>query len=310
MGGLRTVGAWLLLSAVYFVLFALGGWLWAPSLPEASPAPAGSAELGLLAMALVDSALVLGVVRTSRLFGFRLMLLVAGLFWGIKTFTSQIEAAYFMPNVQSGMLPGLLLMTVPVTLGVAVLGVALGGKLKRGQLAEQPAWQSPQLSSKETWTKVVLLACLVYPALFFAAGWFIAFSSEELRAFYGQPEGGTFWAHISALLVREPQLYLLESARGLLWVAFAIPLLRTTAGPRWVGGLHVVLWFAVLQNDVHWVPNPFMSPTIRLYHFIETASSNLVWGALVSWWMSVPIQQHWSRLIMPRKGRKIARALL
>jgi hypothetical protein len=287
MRELKTVGAWLLLSTVYFVLFALGGWLWAPSLPEASSAPAGSAELGLLAMALVDSALVLGVVRSSRLFGFRLMLLVAGLFWGIKTFTSQIEAAYFMPNVRSEMLPGLLLMTVPVTLGVAVLGVALGGKLKRGQVTAERLWQTPQLSSWETWTKVGVLACLVYPALFFLAGWFIAFSSEELRAFYGQPEGGTFWAHMSALLAREPELYLLESARGLLWVAFAIPLLRTTAGPRWVGALHVVLWFAVLQNDVHWVPNPFMSPTIRFYHFLETASSNVIWGALVSFSMSV-----------------------
>lgn len=127
---------------------------------------------------------------------------------------------------------------------------------------------------------------VVYPALFFAAGWFIAFQSSEVRAFYGGAHGGDVFSHYAWVFRYNPFVYPLEIIRSVLWIAAALPLLRTTRRPWWVGTLHVALWFSLVQNDVHLLPNPLMAPTIQLYHFVETSSSNFIWAWCIGWVLS------------------------
>jgi NADH:ubiquinone oxidoreductase subunit 4 (subunit M) len=49
-----------------------------------------------------------------------------------------------------------------------------------------------------------------------------------------------------------------------------------------VSHLGMVL-FALLMNAQHLLPNALMVPEVRLAHFIETASSNFVWGIVIVW---------------------------
>lgn len=282
---LSLLGRWLLLSLAHLVLFTVGSQLFRPVVPGGAldPSQQGAALLGLVGMALVDSALVLAVVRTSRLRGWRLMALVAGVFWFVKTLTSQIEAVYFMPNVSVPMLPSLLMMTVPLSLGLAPLAVWLGGRAKADAVDEAPGLAPLPMSGTEAWWKAALLSAVVYPVLFFAAGWFVAFRSEELRAFYGGAHGDTVFTHYAYVFGHDPFLYPLEALRGALWVGAAVLLLRSTKGPWWVGTLFVALWFALVQNDVHFIPNPLMTADIRFHHFMETASSNFVFGWCIGW---------------------------
>ena len=49
----------------------------------------------------------------------------------------------------------------------------------------------------QTALKVLPLSALVYPALFFSAGWFVAFRSEAVRAFYGGIHGDTIFSHVA-----------------------------------------------------------------------------------------------------------------
>ena len=41
--------------------------------------------------------------------------------------------------------------------------------------------------------------------------------------------------------------------------------------------------FALLMNSQHLLPNPYMPGKIPLYHFLETSSSNFIWGFLIVW---------------------------
>ncbi|MCB9676072.1 MAG: hypothetical protein H6737_13195 [Alphaproteobacteria bacterium] len=273
------LGRWLVLTIAHAVLFTVGAQLFPPVADMAlDPADEAVAGVALLAMSAVDAALVLAVVRTSRLHGLPLMGLVAGLLWFVKTVISQMEAAYFMPNVTGLMLPALLAMTLPLSLGLGPLAVWVGGRARRSDLDESPGLAPVGLPARQLWLRVGLLSAGVYPFLFFTAGWFIAFRSAALREFYGGARGDTFFAHYAWVFAHDPLLYPLEVLRGALWVAAAVLLLRSTRGPWWIGTLHVALWFSLVENDGLLVPNPLMAPEIRLYHFIETASSNFVFA--------------------------------
>jgi hypothetical protein len=239
-------------------------------------------------MAAIDTALILALVRTSRLHGLRLMVLLTALFYFIKTLTSTIEAAYFMPNVSGPITANLLLMTVPLTACFMPLAVWLGGRAKAGPLDASPGFVPLPMPAGELIVKILLLSAIVYPLLFFGAGWFIAFRSAELREFYGGTFGDDVFRHLAVAVARRPTLYPLEVVRGALWITAALPLLRTTHGPRWLGTLLLVGWFVLIQNDVHLLSNPLMTPTIRAYHFVETAASNAAFALCIGWLLNPP----------------------
>lgn len=278
---LKRLGALLALIVAFLVLFTMGAQLFVPAALQAKAAATDQtgAAAGLLVVAVIDVAFIAGVVLTSRLRGVRLWLLTSAVFWGAKTFTSQLEAWYFMPNVDAAMVPSLMLMTVPVALLVPLLAVWLLGQWSSP--TELPAWRVPAMSAVEQVTKWSLLSAVVYPVLFFLAGYFVAFSSEEVRAFYGGVFKDTFFEHMATILRADPKLWLFETARGALWVLFAVSLLWTTRGKPWVGVGWTVLLFALVQNDVHFIPNPLMPPTVQRLHFLETASSNALFAMVI-----------------------------
>lgn len=278
---MKTFGRWLVLTVLHALLFSTGSALLAPTgLPPLAQEDEALALVGIVGAAAIDAVLLLLFVRRSRLHGWRLAALVAAVFYFVKTLTSQIEALFFMPNVTAGMMPSLLAMTVPLTLAIAPLSVWLGGRWQPSARDRSPGFEPPPLSPGQLAGRVALLSVVVYPALFFLAGWFIAFRSPEVRDFYGGAGGDTFLAQLAAL---EFPVYLLEIFRGALWVACAVAMLGTQSGGAWASTLLVAAWFALLQNDVHFIPNPLLSATIRLHHFVETASSNAVWACAIGW---------------------------
>jgi hypothetical protein len=67
-------------------------------------------------------------------------------------------------------------------------------------------------------------------------------------------------------------------------VLFALPVIRMARGPSWQVALLVGLLFALPMNIGHFIPNPIMpDPSVRLSHFIETATSNFIFGLFVTW---------------------------
>jgi hypothetical protein len=132
-----------------------------------------------------------------------------------------------------------------------------------------------------TWAVKLSLIAIAYVIIYFTFGYFIAWQSAAVRAYYGGNDPGSFIAHMSSLVRSEPLLFLLQAARGLLWAAIAVPVIKMIRGEWWEAGLAVALLFA-MTSALLLIPNPLMPAEVRMAHLWETSTSNFLFGWLVS----------------------------
>ena len=117
--------------------------------------------------------------------------------------------------------------------------------------------------------------------LYFTFGYFIAWKSAAVRAYYGGSDPGSFVGQMSTVLRDMPLLLPLQAIRALLWTAIAVPVIRMMKGQWWEAGLAVALLFAVVMNSQLLLPNPYMPPEVRKVHLFETACSNFLFGWVI-----------------------------
>ena len=275
----------IVLTIVMFILWTIGASIFTANsalAQQMSPDDAAASGLMLIVVSFIDTLILTYFILRSRLRGLRLMVTVSLVLYGVKTFLSIIEAWWFMTDVTAQELPGLFLMTVPMAVLFPVIAVWMLGKAKKGEeVDETPNTRLVMPTGQLVW-KVAFLAVIVYPVLFWTFGYYVAFSNPELVAYYGATHPGSFLAQMSNVWADDPFVFLFEVFRGLLWVALAIPVIRTTKGRVWEAGLILVLLFSLVQNDVHLIPG-VMPPSVRLSHFIETASSNCIFAVITTW---------------------------
>ena len=107
----------IILTIVMFILFSVGAGIFtADSVMAQQMSPEDAAASGglLLVVCFIDTLILTFFILCSQLSGLHLMVVVALVFYGVKTFTSIIEAWWFMTNLAPGEIPGLFLMTVPM----------------------------------------------------------------------------------------------------------------------------------------------------------------------------------------------------
>lgn len=264
---------------LYFVCFAVvSGALLSTAAGPPAPADAGAALAALFAISLINAAVWTYVILRSRWTSWKLILTVLFVFFGVGTLMPQIETAYFITRLPAGMLPRLFLAGIIMAIVFAPLAVLILGKA-RSRSNETSRDSRPKKSIGE-WILKLSLIVLVYLFLYFTFGYFIAWKNPAVREFYGgnDPEG--FVAQIASLLRNEPQLFLLQAVRALLWTAIAVPVIKMMRGARWEAGLAVALLFAVMTSQLL-LPNPLMPAEVRMAHLVETATSNFLFGWLV-----------------------------
>jgi hypothetical protein len=245
------------------------------------------AGIALVVVSLVDTLILAYLILRSRLYGWRLMLLVLAAYYGVKIVLSQMETWYFMTNVSPEMLREIVVMYIPAAILYPPVAVFVWGKLKApgDQLTDTAPNRRMIMPTWQLVAKLAALSLVVYPLLFFGAGYYIAWQNPEVVAFYHGVNEGSFIAHMSATFAADPKLYPFEVMRALLWVALAAPIIRWSRGSALEAGLIAALLFALVMNDVHLFPNPLMPRSVSATHFIETASSNFVWGFAITWLM-------------------------
>lgn len=291
---LKRSGAFLGLTVLMMVLFMVGATYLGPQVDGTlAPADASFTGLAMLLVCFVDTLLFGILILRSRLYGWRLMLVTAFLYYGVKTFQANIEAVYFMRNITPAMAPGLFLMTLPLALLWSPVAVWLLGKARRP--AETPTAPSllPTLNSGVGLGKLLVLGVLVYPLLFFAFGYYVAWQSPAVRTFYGGTDPGSFVLQMRTIIAGDPFLLLFEGLRGLLWTAMAALLLWALKARPGFAVLLLALVLALVENDTHLIPNPLMPTIVRQVHFVETASSNFLFGLIagvILLWLPVSAQ--------------------
>ena len=270
----------LAVTILYFVCFVIvSGALLSTANEQPEPADASATLLPLLIISLINAAVWTYVILRSRWSGWKLVITVFLVFFGVSTVMPQIETAYFVTRLPPGMLSRLFLSGAIIGAVFAPLAVLILGKFKSRQnvTSEQSRLNMPV----RAWIAKLSLIVITYVFLYFTFGYFIAWRNPAVQAYYGGTDPGSFISHITNLLRSEPLLFLLQAARALLWTALAVPVIKMTKGKWWEGGLAVALLFGVFMNSLLLLPNPLMPAEVRLAHLVETATSNFLFGWLI-----------------------------
>lgn len=263
-------------TIVYFVCFVVvSGALLAPASEQPAPAEAGATLLALLLVSFINAAFWSYVILRSRWSGWKLILTIFLVFYGVSTVMPQIESAYFITRLPAGMVPRLFLAGLIMAAVFAPLAVLILGKVR-----STPNGSLQLKMSLSEWVVKLSLIVVAYVFLYFTFGYFIAWRNPAVRAYYGGGELTGFITHITTLLRSEPMLFLLQAIRALMWTAIALPVIKMMKGEWWERGLAVALLFAVMTSQLL-LPNPLMPAEVRMTHLLETASSNFLFGWLV-----------------------------
>jgi len=269
------------LAVLYFICFAAVSAAVLPTPSDAQPAPAetGATLAALWAVSFLNTAVLAYVIVRSRRSGWELVLTIFFILYGVTTIMPQIETAFFLTRLPPGMLPRLFLSGALIAALFSPLAVLLLGKRSADRTEDKGP---PRLKMPAgEWVGKLSLIVIAYVVIYFTFGYFIAWKSAAVRAYYGGSDPGSFPAQMSSVVRDTPLLLPLQAVRALLWAAIAVPVIRMMKGRWWEAGLAVALLFAVVMNSQLLLPNPLMPREVRMVHLLETASSNFLFGWLM-----------------------------
>ena len=267
----------LAVTILYFSTFAVvSGALLANVSPQPESEEAGAALLALLVISLINGAMWSYVILRAGWTGWKLILTIFLVFYGVTTLMPQIETAFFITSLPPGMLPRLFIAGAIIAAVFSPLSVLILGKARaRSELTSE--W--PRMSAG-SWVARLSLIVVIYVVIYFTFGYFIAWKSAAVRAYYGGHDPGSFFGQVASVLRDRPSLFLLQVVRALLWTAIAVPVIRMMKGNWWEAGFSVALLFAVTSSQLL-LPNPLMPYDVRMAHLLETSTSNFLFGWLV-----------------------------
>ena len=282
-----------ILVGLFFALFAFGGNIVGPYMPEIDPEPGILPLMTAFWIVCVSITLViLLTIHSSRWSGWKLVLTIAVAYYLVVTLVTQLEAWYFLYGVTIGpeLMGRLFLQGVPIAFVFIPIAVAVMGRFR-------PLWGEVEVQdriprSRKEWLWKLGAIYLVYLLLYFGAGYFIAWQNPELRAFYGSPgEAVPFFQHLRETIAVDPWLVPYQLLRALTWTAGAWLVIRGSRLPLWQTALVVGLLLSIPQNIGHLLPNPVIPlNSVRMSHLVETASSTFIFGLIITW-LLYPKQQ-------------------
>lgn len=273
------------LTFILFVWFGIGSGIAMRGITQ--PADAGaSAALPLVVVCVLETLILSYLILRSRWSGWRLILAIFVVFYGVGTFVGQIESAVFLTQLPPGMVARLFLMGFLVAAPFSALAVIILGKRKDELGGTQP--NSRLVMPASEWALKLPIIAVAYVILYFTFGYFIAWRNPAVQAYYGGTDQGNFLAQMRNVVQERPWLVPFQVLRAMCWVAIALPVVRMLKGDRPETAIALGLTFAVLMNAQLLLPNPYMPEPVRMAHLVETASSNFIFGVLVGWLLTEP----------------------
>lgn len=279
----------LLLGVLMFIGYALPSGLLLSSISEPAPVPSPSATLIILTVFMAIGILFAYPVIRSRWNGWKLAGAMFVVMYGIMTFLPQIETAYFIrqaPLLPPGMLPMLFLTGAITAVLWSPLAVWMLGRFKIEDKGRND--QTPASLPLGQWAWRLAAIVVIYEALYFLFGYFVAWRAPAVASYYGGADPGSFLAQIRNVLVQTPGLPLLQVFRATVWAGLALLVIGMMNGPRWEKGLVVSLLFSTMSLQLL-LPNPYMPDAVRQAHFVETLTSDFIFGWLVTWILTLPV---------------------
>ena len=211
-----------------------------------------------------------GISKTIGLFGFCFI---------VQFVLMQMESVFFGEGIgiQNSQVASIIIAGFIVSALTVLAGVAIASKL-----SAEP--KRPFALVVDEWRPFVLpfllLSCVVYPLIYLTFGYYIAWQNENLRIFYTKSSEMTSFFHQGAGSFADG-LYFFQILRAVIWVIATVPLVIML---RHLRGYYLLvgLFTSLLPAAQLFIPNPYMPQEIAMVHFVETASSNFIWGVLIA----------------------------
>ena len=274
-----------LLTILFAAIYATSATPLAPFMPPMSSSEPGPipSPMDFLLVSAVQAAVVMTVLLNSGWSGWKLALATGFAYYGVTTFMADIEAWYFLSNLTlpEGMLPWMFITGLAPAFIFVPLAVLILWKVRQPRTGSLD--ENTRMPLKQWAWKLAILAP-AYLLLYFGAGYYIAWQNPAVQAFYHGANPGNFLLAMADNWQNDPFLFLFQIGRSMLWVLFALPLVRMTRGNTWMKALVVGLMLGVPMNIGHILANPLIpSASVQLSHMIETSSSTFVFGLLIAW---------------------------
>ena len=267
-----------LLTILYFILFAAFSALLIPRPPhEITAAEQANVLLSLVTVSFLNTCVLSYLILRSRLAGLKLALTIFIFFFGTAIVMPQIETAVFVTQLPPGLLSRIILSGFLLALVFSFAAVRILGKHKGHSDSE-----SHSALNLTQWLIKLTVIGLCYVVIYFTFGYFIAWQSPAVRAYYHGTDPGTFIAQLKSVFRETPWLFVLQFVRGVVWAIIAFPVIRTLQGRRRTIGLAVALGFAICTSSQLLIPNPLMPADVRMAHLLETSTSNFLFGWLIA----------------------------
>jgi len=242
----------------------------------------------VVGMCVLEALAICMLLTMASAHGGKLMAGLAAAIFGVMTLQAQIEGVAF-GVFQISFAARIGMMGLGIALIVSPLSVLLFWRVRAtpgaGALttAGDPGASRGHEHRKVPPWAALLIGGAIYVILYTVFGYFIAWQSPDVRAYYGGETSRGFLWHLWDLQLRVPWFIPFQFLRGCLWTVLAMLIMSLISG-RWLrSGLVVGLFFAVMMNAQLLLPNPLMPEAVRLIHIAETVPSNFILGLVLAW---------------------------
>ena len=242
--------------------------------------------LAMLAVGGVNTAVLMIPILRSRWHGMKLLAATAFCIYIVQFFQGEIEVLFFDASLQA---PAMLVYS-HLTAGAVfaflygLIACAILGRLRERSDDRDGSGERSRMPTGQFMIKFLVLSIVIYPLIYFLFGYFVAWQSPHIREYYsGITHMLPFFRHFENLFRSNPLILPWQMFRGLIWVLVIVIFTRMQKGPGWMKALSLGLFLSLLMNAQMLIPNPIMPADVRFVHFIETASSNFLFGLMGVW---------------------------
>ncbi|MBO8129540.1 MAG: hypothetical protein H0Z39_10165 [Peptococcaceae bacterium] len=263
------------LTVLLFCIFAAASQIAGLDDSAQSADPTGAA-LGLLFVCFLVSTVISYPVIRSRWSGWKLVVTICAVIFGIQTFLTQIETIVFLEHlvdiIEPATVSKLFVQGAIIAVLFAPLVVLVHGKIRKSSEPEQDEPNVRLVMPIKQWIWKLLLVGVIYFIIYTAFGMFvfIPLAGEAFQEYYTD-------------LQMPAWMPLFQMARALVWAALAMPIIRMMKGEWWEAGLAVALLYSILMGALLLIPTEIMPDRIRMSHLVEVTTSNFLFGWLVVW---------------------------
>jgi hypothetical protein len=251
----------------------------------AQPQPPPGFAQALLAVCFLMSVAVAPVVVRSRWRGVRAWLALALLVWGQITVLSQLETVVYLPQVSREFLEKIVVFGTMFSFTFALAAVQILGRA-RGRAETEAAPLRP--AGWSWWLWRVAAVAVLHVAVYYTAGYYLAWKNPAVRAYYGGTDPGSFLLQLRSIAAGTPWMVPYQLAQGVLWALLVVLLVRMLPGSRLAVAVIAAVFMGILGPCQLLLPNPMMPDAVRLTHLVETVVSRVVFGFVSVWLLRPP----------------------